>query len=229
MSATSLEYALLGRTGTLAWGPTLFRAMLVFHGASLVVLGVLIQRGWRPSPPLPRARRSDQSRTAWIVAGLLCSAALVLRLWRLDTDLWLDELLTLTDFLRMPLGEIIAKFPSQNQHPLYSILGRISVLIFGEDAAAARLPAALFGVASIWALFLLGRRVYNVREALIACALMTFSYHHVWFSQTHAGTPDCCSLASLRRGSGSKLWSAGQSAAFGRAMPSASGSACGST
>ncbi|HKZ78779.1 MAG TPA: glycosyltransferase family 39 protein, partial [Pyrinomonadaceae bacterium] len=40
---------------------------------------------------------------------------------------------------------------------------------------------------SLWALFLLGRRVVGTREALLACALMTFSYHHIWFSQNARG------------------------------------------
>lgn len=121
------------------------------------------------------------------MVGLLCVVGLALRLWRLDTDLWLDEVLTLTDFLRLPFSEIIATFPSQNQHVLYSLLARGAILVFGESFAAARLPAVLFGVASIWALFMLGRRVAGQREALLACALMTFSYHHVWFSQNARG------------------------------------------
>jgi hypothetical protein len=63
----------------------------------------------------------------------------------------------------------------------------MSVVIFGENAAAARLPAVMFGVGSIWALYLLARRVAGAREALLASALMTFSYHHVWFSQNARG------------------------------------------
>jgi 4-amino-4-deoxy-L-arabinose transferase-like glycosyltransferase len=134
---------------------------------------------------VPVALRSRPE--VWAILALLCGVALALRLWRLDTDLWLDEVFTLTDFLRLPFTEILATFPSQNQHMLYSLLGRASIDLFGESFAAARLPAVLFGVASIWALFLLGRRVAGAREALLACALMTFSYHHVWFSQNARG------------------------------------------
>ena len=50
-----------------------------------------------------------------------------------------------------------------------------------------RLPAVLFGLASILALYLFGRQVTSASESLLAAALLTFSYHHVWFSQNARG------------------------------------------
>jgi 4-amino-4-deoxy-L-arabinose transferase-like glycosyltransferase len=70
---------------------------------------------------------------------------------------------------------------------LYSILAHFSMEVFGESAWAARLPAVLLGVASIWALFLLGRHVVGNTQALLACAVLTASYHHIWFSQNARG------------------------------------------
>ena len=200
LSSTTLERAFVGTdSGALAWGPALFRGLLAFHGVCLLAIGLLgarrVAAGRSKTVPAGAAGARDRSihrppespRVIWAMVVLLCAVALGLRLWRLETDLWLDEILTLTDFLRLPFGEIVATFPSQNQHPLYSLLGRAAIVVFGESFAAARLPAVLFGVASIWALFLLGRRVAGTREALLACVLMTFSYHHVWFSQNARG------------------------------------------
>jgi 4-amino-4-deoxy-L-arabinose transferase-like glycosyltransferase len=59
--------------------------------------------------------------------------------------------------------------------------------LFGEGAWGLRLPAALFGVGSIGALYLVARQVTATREALFAAALFAFSYHHVWFSQNARG------------------------------------------
>jgi mannosyltransferase len=203
-SSSSIERAFLGsETGALAWGPAFFRALLAFHGACLVAFGTYRARRRVVTPPrAPVAPLLRSPATIWTVVAALCAIALALRLWRLDTDLWLDEVLTLTDFLRLPFREIVATFPSQNQHVLYSLLGRASILVFGESFAAARLPAVLFGVASIWALFLLGRRVAGVREALLVCALMTFSYHHIWFSQNARGYSGLLFFSTL----GTWLW-----------------------
>src|SRR5262249_32005312 len=88
---------------------------------------------------------------------------------------------------RLPIGQIITSYDAQNQHFLYSVLAHVSFLIFGENGWSLRLPAVLFGTGSIWALYLLGREVANTREALLSAALLTFSYHHIWFSQNARG------------------------------------------
>lgn len=183
-----LERALLSdMSRTLGWGATLFRALLAMHGVVLIIGGIV----WRRRQPAKDVAALDSSiktsRTVWIALAALSLLALALRLWRLDTDLWHDEVLTLVDFARLPLGEIITRFPSQNQHMFFSVMARFSFAVFGESAWALRLPSVIFGVGSIWALFFLGRRLLDVREALLACALMTVSYHHIWFSQNARG------------------------------------------
>jgi hypothetical protein len=188
-SPPAVERALLGSaTGRLAWGPAFFRWLLVFHG---LVLGIVAWRGIAPAAEPEGAgagaSTSRIGRRAWLALLALTAVALALRLVRLGTDLWVDELLTFTDFARRPLAEIVTSFPNQNQHMLYSILGRLSMLTFGETAAALRLPAVLFGAGSIAAIFVLGRRAAGAREAWVAAGLATFSYHHVWFSQNARG------------------------------------------
>jgi 4-amino-4-deoxy-L-arabinose transferase-like glycosyltransferase len=101
--------------------------------------------------------------------------------------MWLDEVLTMVRFARPPVTQILTSFPDQNQHMLYSLLAHLSLGIFGEQAWALRVPSVLLGIGSIWALFLVGRRLIGEKEALLACALMTVSYHHIWFSQNARG------------------------------------------
>jgi hypothetical protein len=185
---SAIERALLSDASrTLGWGATLFRALLATHGVALLIAGII----WMRRPQAKNLATPDYqiktSRMSWIILAGLCLLALGLRLLRLDTDLWHDETLTLIDFARAPYGEIVTRFPSQNQHMFFSVLARFSIDLFGESAWALRLPSVIFGVGSVWALFLLGRRLLGVREALLACALMTVSYHHVWFSQNARG------------------------------------------
>jgi hypothetical protein len=131
--------------------------------------------------------------------GGILVVALVLRLYALNEGLWLDEVLGLVWYVRKPLGEILTTFDSEAQHFAYSILAHISIGVFGESAWALRLPAALMGVASIWALYLVGRQVAGRREGLLSAALLTISYHHVWFSQNargYTGVLFCALLAT---------------------------------
>lgn len=179
------QMLLTNQSRSLAWGPTLFRVLLAVHGLALIIAGLI----WRRSKSSPNAiiNRRPVERSAYLILAVLCVAALGLRLWRLNTDLWFDEILMVLDFIRQPFGEMLTSFPSKNQHLLYSILAHLSVQLFGESAWAVRLPSVFFGVGSVWALFLLGRSVIGTRAALLTCTLMTFSYHHIWFSQNARG------------------------------------------
>jgi len=191
ISNRAIELALLSDAGrSLSWGATLFRALLFVHAMALVVVCVrLMKKSVSKPPSLPSSnpQRTETNRNVWLALLILSVIALVLRLWRLNTDLWFDELLTLLNFVRMPIGDILTRLPDQNNHILFSILSHASVRIFGESAWAVRLPSVVFGVMSLWALFLLGRKVLDSREALLATTLMTVSYHHIWFSQNARG------------------------------------------
>ena len=191
ISNTGIEQALRGQaTGSLAWGPALFRGLLAMHGALLFSVGLIARTRSVPRPQssarLWVKSLAQHKRTAWVV-GFLLILALAVRLYKLDSQLWFDEVLTLIKFVRLPFGHMVTSFPNQNQHMLYSILAWISMKWFGESAWTLRLPAVMFGVLGILALYPLARKLSSGREALLACALMTFSYHHVWFSQNARG------------------------------------------
>ena len=125
-------------------------------------------------------------RPAVALTILLC-IAFALRLYRLDGGLWFDEIQSYLAYGPMSFGEIVTTYDSQNQHLLYSLLGRASLAVFGDSGWAYRLPAVLFGVGSVAGVYALGTALGRRREGLIAAALMTFSYHHIWFSQNARG------------------------------------------
>jgi len=165
-------------------GATIFRVALVLVGISLVVLARTPL--WRTDAPALPVRSFAGVEVLSI--AIVCAIALGLRLFMLNRGLWLDEIITYVDFGKsMPLGEIASTYTSENQHFLFSLAARTSILIFGDSAWSLRLPAVIFGVASIWALYLLACEVTTRQEALLASILMTFSYHHIWFSQNARG------------------------------------------
>jgi len=128
---------------------------------------------------------TTQRDTGLMVA--FTASALLLRLWAINADLWLDEIMTVVDYMRLPPFEAATVFQSANQHLLNSVLGSVSIRIFGEAVWAVRLPALLFGVATVPVFFLLAKAVTERREAILATLFLTLSYHHVWFSQNARG------------------------------------------
>ncbi len=138
----------------------------------------------------PGSKIQSFIRQSWIglaILLLIMTLAIVLRFYKLNEGIWLDEILTQVNYARDSYKEIVTSYDSENQNFLYSILAHTSNLILGESNWSLRLPAVLFGIGSILALYLLGLQVSNLVEALLAVALMTFSYHHVWFSQNARG------------------------------------------
>ncbi|MGD9809897.1 MAG: glycosyltransferase family 39 protein [Sphingobium sp.] len=137
------------------------------------------------------------ARFEYLILGGLLLLALALRVYRLDAPLWYDEILTLTHFVREPWGALVTDFSSLNNHMLYSIEAKLATGLLGESAWTFRLPAMLFGVGSLYILWLLARPFVSARVALIAVGLCAISYHHVWFSQNARGYTELLFLTSL--------------------------------
>jgi mannosyltransferase len=175
-------------------GVWIFRAMLVVHALMLVALPRLRILSAQAASGNPLAAPPSgasaatpaSSRERMLLLALLLIGGIA-RLVDLGDGLWFDEIQTLVEYARIPLTRILATFDSQNNHVLYSLLAHGSLATFGDGAWALRLPAALFGVASLWALHWFATQVTGRVEALVATALLTLSYHHVWFSQNARG------------------------------------------
>lgn len=164
-------------------GALLFRLGLAGLGALLWFAPRMPSDSARPVVP---PDRSISQREKLALAGLL-GLSLVVRLVHLGDGLWLDEILMRVNYARPPLGQVLTDFTDQNQHLGYSVLANLSAKWFGESEFSIRLPAALYGVASIGALFWLLREIGPRREAWLSAALLAASYHHVWFSQNARG------------------------------------------
>jgi 4-amino-4-deoxy-L-arabinose transferase-like glycosyltransferase len=122
-----------------------------------------------------------------MVVGATFVVAGVLRLAGLQSGMWYDEIVTLVLSARHPIAQIMTEFPGVNAHPLYSVLAHVSMAVFGESAWALRLPAALFGIASVVMVYVLAVEIMPRVEAWAATAVIATSYHHVWFSQNARG------------------------------------------
>jgi mannosyltransferase len=121
------------------------------------------------------------------VLAAILGLALALRLIDLGSDLWIDEAAAVTEFARYPWPRLVAGYDIASNHFLNSVLIKLVVSVVGEAEWAVRLPAVLFGVAGVWALWQLAQVVASPREAWGAALLLALSYHHVFFSQNARG------------------------------------------
>ena len=112
---------------------------------------------------------TNSLRSLWITTGLY--AVLVLSLLSFK-PLWLDEMLTLVEVRLPTAAEMIHELPAvPGSSPLTFLEQRYLFDVIGFSEAKARLPAALFGIASIFAAGLLARRL-GIERPWIAAALL---------------------------------------------------------
>ncbi|MFN2420868.1 MAG: glycosyltransferase family 39 protein [Gemmatimonadota bacterium] len=134
--------------------------------------------------PTPEGLGSVRHPLVWLTAITALAAAL--RFYALGGSLWFDEVITVFSASR-PFLELFTAPTSLNNHLLHTFLVRGMIEIAGPHEWAIRLPAVVFGVATVPAVYGLARIALRQREALLAALLVATSYHHVLFSQNSRG------------------------------------------
>lgn len=172
-------------------GASLLRVTLALEGVLLLLVAAF---GWRytrrsdalDSPALADGDALDRRTARWWLAGITV-LALVLRVYRISSDLWLDEISAIVGFGRSPVLEILTVFSRSGNHLLNTLLIKACVALFGEREWAVRLPAMVFGVATVPALYWTARLALPRRASLATALLLAVSYHHIFFSQSARG------------------------------------------
>ena len=123
----------------------------------------------------------------WSGFFVLLLLSTVLRIHRLDMGFWMDEIITITEFVRKPWLTIITSVPFPNNHILYTLLAKLSVGIFGEKEWSARLPAMLTGSFIPPVAYLIFRKKFSDLAAFFAGLFLCLNFWSVWFSQDARG------------------------------------------
>jgi 4-amino-4-deoxy-L-arabinose transferase-like glycosyltransferase len=188
-------------------GVTLLQLAFVLEGLALLWLARRA-RSWTALAPAARAPLAPppadtgeplDGRRATLVLAAITALGLALRLLGLGSDLWLDEITPIRDYLAMPAIEVFASYQRSNNHLLQTLWMKAGVALFGESEWAVRLLPALLGAATVPALYALARQALSRGPALGAALLLALSYHHVFFSQNargYAGYLLCAALAT---------------------------------
>jgi len=124
----------------------------------------------------------DNPKTEYIVLFIILFVAFLLRvIWLGDLPINEDEALTLTTAKRLVTGETITSRSSTSL--VYTHLQYFLFLIFGVSEAIGRLPSAIFGTLSAYAMYLFCKKFINKRIAFLVLILVSFSFFEVFMSR----------------------------------------------
>lgn len=122
------------------------------------------------------SRARDGRLLLWGLAAATAAAA-ALRLWDLGRQgFWGDELYSL-NAARQDLWHVLAD--RDQTPPLHNLVLHFWIQVAGESEAAVRVPAAIFGIAAVPALYATASRLYNRRVGVLTAALLALSLPHV--------------------------------------------------
>jgi len=117
----------------------------------------------------------------WLMAFTLL--ALILRAYRVDFQpLWWDEGWTVY-FATADVPSMIARTAIDIHPPFYYLILHLWTLIFGPSAVSVRLFSVGVGTLSVPLMFLVARRLFGRRTALVAALILTVAPFHVYYSQ----------------------------------------------
>lgn len=106
-----------------------------------------------------------------------------LRLISLNQSLWLDEA-TSALTTRMNLADFFSKFmPGDFHPPLYYLVLRVWTSFFGTSEIALRMPSIFFGIATIYVVYLIGKKLISSKVGILASLLLATSGLHIYYSQ----------------------------------------------
>ena len=120
----------------------------------------------------------------WLVVILIIAA--ILRFYKVDfQSLWLDETLSMNaGNPKLSFKEFYKGIMYWEYLPhLYFFGLKIFFSIFGYTILVARIYSAIIGVLGVYSIYLLGKELYNKKLGLIAAALLSVNYFHIFHSQ----------------------------------------------
>lgn len=114
---------------------------------------------------------------------LILFFGLILRLISLNQSLWLDEA-TSAIAAKMSLTDLFTKFlPGDFHPPLYYLTLKYWTGVFGYSEVALRVPSIIFGIATIYFVYLIGKKVLNSKAGRFSALLLSTSGLAIYYSQ----------------------------------------------
>lgn len=115
---------------------------------------------------------------------LILIVATILRFISIDQSLWLDEAINVNNAAGLSFKELIFNYSLGDFHPpLYHVLLRGWILLFGSSEISVRIPSIILGLVSVYIVYLIGKKLYEEKTALVAATLLATAPLHIYYSQ----------------------------------------------
>lgn len=115
--------------------------------------------------------------------ALILLVGLVMRLVSIGQSLWLDEATTAL-VSKMSFNQIFTNFlPNDFHPPLYYLVMKFWVDIFGNSEISLRIPSVLFGLVTVYLTYLIAKKIFNKNVAIASSLLLSTSGLAIYYSQ----------------------------------------------
>ncbi len=137
---------------------------------------------------------NNEKKWLILVLSAILALGVFLRVYRAGhQSLWTDEISSAV-ISSSPIHEIISRNLSPDkadipveEPPLPYILMHFSMATGGENEFFARLPAIVFGILGIYAVFLVASEFFGKRAGIFSAFLISISLYHILYSQEARG------------------------------------------
>lgn len=152
----------------------------VGHRLEHLVVRLAIASGWASGV---------SSETVLTIGSLLviAVAGTLVRVAGINRTLNGDEIAVTLAYIRRPIWYTATNWGWGGNQWLAYVLDHIFITVFGETELTLRLPALLFGIAGIFAFFVVGRAVFGKTAGLLAALLLTVAPVHIEASSIAKG------------------------------------------
>jgi uncharacterized membrane protein len=126
--------------------------------------------------------KEDRSKVVDPIYAVLVLSGL-LRIFAINQSLWLDEATTALT-TKLSYFDIFTQFTPKDFHPpLYYFLMKFITSFSGISEIALRLPSVLAGIATVFVIYLIGKKLFTKQIGIVAALLLATSPLHIYYSQ----------------------------------------------
>lgn len=130
--------------------------------------------------------------------GIILGLGLILRCINLNQSLWLDEAINILATQKFSLLGMITEYAKSDFHPpLFFIILWGWTKVFGTGEIFVRIPSILFGLLTIYIIYVIGAKLHSRKLGLISALLLATNPLHIYYSQEARMYALACFAVSL--------------------------------